>query len=59
MTVVMLYTYNESQGQFTDNFKYFCMKMYCQDSFDEGSQYNVFLGKNTESYLELIMNIKI
>ena len=29
------------QGQFTDNFKYFCMKMYCQDSSNQGSQ-NMF-----------------
>ena len=50
MTVVMLYNYNESQGQFTDNFKYFCMKMYCQDSFDEGSQY-MFSWEKTQNLI--------
>ena len=50
MTVVMLYTYNESQGQFTDNFKYFCLKMYCQDSFDEGSQY-MFSWEKTQNLI--------
>ena len=50
----------ESQGLFTDNFKYFCMKMYCQDSSNQGSQNMFFYGGEnnriilrTSPYLDL------
>ena len=31
------------ESQFTDKFKYFCMKMYCKGSSNRGSQHIIFL----------------
>ena len=38
----------KKESQFTDKFKYFCMKMYCKGSSNRGSQHIIFLWEGDE-----------